>query len=131
MIVWIRKDVEAIDNDSSREMKTNVIEDDSVFRFGSDSERVLRIVTIDADGIRATGNMLDRGSPSSAIDRARVRVKSNPPHFASRTGFSIVAILRNDRVATANVTSATRHDYMGRVVTDHRQSDRSRQARCT
>src|SRR5690348_11010739 len=47
-IVWIRKDVEAVDYYALCEMKTNVIDDHAVFGFSADRQRVPRIEVIDA-----------------------------------------------------------------------------------
>ena len=72
-----------------REMKTNVIDDYSVFRFGADRQWILRIVAIDADGVRTTGNCWMRISWFQLIGKRECEIKSAPlrlraPPFDSR-----------------------------------------------
>ena len=69
-IVWIGKDVETIDNDSARKMKTNVIENDSVFRLGPNSQWILRIVAIDAHSVGSTGNIWTRVSRLQLVGKS-------------------------------------------------------------
>src|ERR1051325_130349 len=96
-VVGIRENVESINCDSSSQMKTNVVKNDSVLALRTDYQRVLWIVSIDSDDIGSCGAGWMRIAGLQFICERQSKIKTTPLCFAS--GSAIVTILRDDCVA--------------------------------
>src|SRR5258705_2619350 len=103
-IVGIWENVESINNNPARQMKPHVVYNDAVLRFRAYRERVGGIVAVDTDCFRRH-TLRNRLAWVSGFQWIRHRQRQTEPSPASFTStLSVVAILCNDRVATAGVT---------------------------
>src|SRR2546425_12811282 len=105
-VIGIRKNVEPLDNDSARQMKTNVIYDDSLVCLRAYRERVRGIVAVNADcvGRRPLRDSLKRIAGFELIGHRQGQTEPTPLTFAST--LSVVAVLRNDSIAASDVTQS-------------------------
>src|SRR6185436_10892465 len=94
----IREDIESINDDSSSQMKTNVVKNDSVFALRTYCQRVLWIVSIDSDDIGSCGAGGMRITGLQFICKRQSKIKTAP--LAIAAGFSVVTVFRDDCIST-------------------------------
>src|SRR6266550_6417856 len=102
-VIGIRKNVEPLDNDSARQMKTNVIYDHALVCLRAYRERVRGIVAVNADRVRGRTlrDFLNWITGFELIGHRQGQTEPAPITFTS--SLSVVAVLRNNRIAAADM----------------------------
>src|SRR4030095_2154968 len=97
-------------------MKANVVNNNTMFGFSANGQRVCRIIAIDTDGFcRCT--LRDRLSGIAGfqfVRHVKDEFKPTPPSFTS--SLPVIAILGDERVSASYVTQGNAPGFVRKVV---------------